>query len=90
MRSGPRRECTRKAARIVSGVRTRAYQARRQFTVEDYWPVLHQLRNSVSYHPHVMVQVEPTGLRVTLEYFTSILILSESCTDCEGKVDIRH
>jgi hypothetical protein len=33
--------------------------------------------------------VKPTGLRVTLEYFTSILILSEGCTDCDGKVDIE-
>jgi hypothetical protein len=35
------------------------------------------------------VQVKLTGLRVTLDYFTSILILSEGCIDGEGKVDIE-
>ena len=35
------------------------------------------------------MQVRPTGLRVTLDYFTSILILSEGCIDGEGKVDVE-
>jgi hypothetical protein len=33
--------------------------------------------------------VKLTGLRVTLDYFTSILILSEGCIDGEGKDDIE-